>query len=1107
MRHDSPPPRDAPSGGSADSGESPGDDERDDERGETPAADLERLADLDDRLGGHGAEGDTPGDEEPPPEGLDAILLLRQLAAEEGGAVRDDARETPRRIGRFAIVREVGRGGFATVYEAFDTRLLRRVALKVARPEALVPRGARRRFVREAELAARLDHPHIVTIHEAGEADGHVFIAEELCTGGSLADWLERHPGPMPPRAAARVVLALAGAVAHSHGFCILHRDIKPANVLLVPGESGVLAVEGGPGAGLDVKLADFGLGKLADAGAVAEGSDLTRAGARVGTPAWMAPEQAERAFGPVGPATDIYGLGLLLDRLLTGRCIHAGSNDAETLRLVLTAEPVPADRVARGVPADLVAVTLKCLAKQPGERYATVADLAGDLARFLDGRATIVRPVTLLERAFRVARRHRGLVAAMTVAGAATVVASGALWLETNQRRQLESRVLEVRGHQAAATLRRGFESWRTGDVVGALSQWEACRQLDPDLAASLAGRWLRARIHGEEAILAGADGPQVDLHSLSVAPDGGSVAAGGADGLLRIVRAVDGEATALVSIHDEINHVAFSPDGRSVATAGQDGRVAITAADGRPIADWDTGDEPLFGLAWGPEGTTLASGGGDRSIRIHAAAAGGRVIVEARPFDVPAAGVPDDAEVEAIAFLGADRLVASCGRTVALLDAASLDVIRFLSGHEGTVGDIDVSADGRRIVTSGSDRQPRVWDAATGELLAVLDPHPSWVAGCRFTPDGRHIVTGCRDGIVRVLPAQGGAAIAALVGHVGRVWDVGLLPDGDIVSSGRDGTVRRWDPLRTAEFAGFRVLPSEHGTVMSLAAVSAGVVVAPRGERCLERLDRDGLTTDRVDLPFVAARMAIDRGESRVAVLGQNYEIATAPLPGGPPGPVRALADAIRSTSLAWLAPGRLLFGHGERLVVWDDRAARLEEVGAVGAPINAVACTTSGPPRAVVCAGKGVWIFDFAADGAPRSAGRRLLELPARTGTVDTLAWSPDGASFVIGTNTGEVERFDAATGLSLGSFARHGRGVISLDWSPAGRTLLSADSECVRLSDVRTTTVFDEFRPGWPIVSAGLRVRDGAVDALVVAGNAPVAGQESARIEVAPLPRAE
>lgn len=1102
MRHDSPPPRDAPSGGSADSGESRCEDAHEEE--------LERLADLDDRLGGHGAERDTPAEEEPPPQGLDAILLLRQLAAEDGGAVGDDAREAPRRVGRFAIVREVGRGGFATVYEAFDTRLLRRVALKVARPEALVPRGARRRFVREAELAARLDHPHIVTIHEAGEADGHVFIAEELCTGGSLADWLERHPGPMPPRAAARVVLSLAGAVAHSHGFCILHRDIKPANVLLVPAESGVLPAEGVPnaGAGLDVKLADFGLGKLTDAGTAAEGSDLTRAGVRLGTPAWMAPEQAERAFGPVGPATDIYGLGLLLDRLLTGRCIHAGSNDAETLRLVLTSEPVPADRVARGVPPDLVAVTLKCLAKNPGDRYATVADLAGDLARFLDGRATVVRPVTILERAVRLARRHRSLVASTAVAVAATLVASGAVWLETIQRRQLESRVVEVRGHQAAATLRRGFESWRTGDVAGALAQWEACRQLDADLAGSLAGRWLRARIHGEEAILAGSGGPAVDLHSLSVAPDGGSVAVGGADGVLRIVRLADGVMVAMERVHDEINHVAFSPDGRRVATAGQDGRVAITdATDGRSIAAWDAGDGPLFGVAWGPEGGTIASGGGGRSIRIHDVAAGGRVIVEARPFDTPAADVQDDAEIEALGFLGADRLVAACGRTVAILDTASLGAIRFLAGHDGTVGDVDVSADGRRIVTSGSDRQPRVWDAATGELVAELDIHPSWVAGCRFTSDGRHVVTGCRDGIVRVLPAEGGAAIAALVGHTGRVWDVGLLPDGDIVSSGRDGTVRRWDPLRPSEFAGFRALPAPSGAVTSASAVSSGVVVSPRGGGVLERLDRDGITAGRVALPFAAKRLTIDQGESRAALLGKNYEIATAPLPGGPPGEVHSLPDDVRSHDVVWLADRRLLIGSHSRLVLWDDRAARAEEIAEMGATIDAVARTSAGRLRAAVCAGKAVWIFEFAADGTLRSGGRKVLELPTRTGTVHTMAWSPDGASFVIGTNNGELERFDAATGLSLGSFARHGRGVIFLAWSPAGRTLVSADSECVRLSDVRTTTVFDEFRPGWSIVSVGLRVREGMADALLVAGNATGAGDDAARIEIALLPGAE
>lgn len=1099
MRHDTPPPSDTPSdtppGGAADPDASC--------RADPPGDALERLADLDDRLGGHGGAGIPADDDAPePPEGLDAILLLRQMAAEDGAG--EEPRETPRRIGRFAIVREVGRGGFATVYEAFDTRLLRRVALKVARPEAVLPRGARRRFVREAELAARLDHPHIVTIFEAGEADGQVFIAEEFCAGGSLAEWLERHPGPLPPRVAARVVLTLAGAVTHSHGFCILHRDIKPANVLLVPGDSGVLEA-GGPGAPaerLELKLADFGLGKLADTHAPSETSDLTREGARLGTPAWMAPEQADRAFGEVGPATDIHGLGLLLDRLLTGRCIHAGSNETETMRLVLTAEPVAADRVVAGVPADLAAVTLACLAKRPSERYATVTELAADLARFLDGRPTVARPVTLLERALRVARRHRALLAASAVALVATLVASGALLLETRQRRQLESRVAEVRGHQAAATLRRGFESWRTGDVVGALAQWEKCRQLDGELAGSLAGRWLRARLHGEESILYASGGVNVDLHSVAVAPDGALVAAGGSDGVLRIVRAADGVVTATERLHDEINHVVFSPDGRMVATAGQDGRVAVVdAATTRPVAAWHTGDGPVFGLAWSPDGAALVSGGGARVIRVHSLAAGGAPLVEGRPFDAPDLAVADDTEVEAIVFLDADRLVAACGPRVAILDARSLDVIHPLDGHTGTVGDIDVSPDGLRVVTSGSDRQPRVWDADSGAPVAILAMHPSWVAGCRFTADGGRVVTGCRDGVVRVLPLDGGAPVATLVGHVGRVWDVGLLPGGDVVSSGRDGTVRRWDPLRPLDDAGFLFRGDLQTGIAAAEPLGEGsLLVAPRAEEPLQRIAADGRPTATGDLPLAVSALAVDRRRERVALAGTTYEIVTAPLPGSGGAPVRSLPEGIRSRVFQWLDGDRLLVGDNTgRLLVWDDGEARLEEIDTLGVNVDALACTFGPRPRAVVCAGKALWLYELAADGTPRSGRRRVVDLPPETGTVRVVAWAPDGSGFVIGTNTGEVERFDAASGLPLGSFARHGSEVMAVAWSPAGRTLVSCDAECVRLSDVRTTAVFDEFRPGWAIASVRLEVRDGAAAALVVAGNQGGAG----RIAVAEL----
>jgi WD40 repeat protein len=235
-------------------------------------------------------------------------------------------------------------------------------------------------------------------------------------------------------------------------------------------------------------------------------------------------------------------------------------------------------------------------------------------------------------------------------------------------------------------------------------------------------------------------------------------------------------------------------------------------------------------------------------------------------------------------------------------------------------------------------------------------------------------------------------------------------------------------------------------------------------------------------------------------VALAGPTYEIVTAPLPGGAAGPLRNLPEGIYSRVFEWLDGDRLLVGDNTgRLLIWDDRASRADPIDAYGVNIDALACTFGARPRAVVCAGKVLWLYDLAADGTPRPGRRRVVELPPETGTVRVVAWSPDGTGFVIGTNTGEVERFDAATGLSLGSFARHAREVTSLAWSPAGRTLVSCDAECVRLSDVRTTAVFDEYRPGWTIESVRLDVRDGAAAALVVAGNEGGAG----RIAVAEL----
>lgn len=403
----------------------------------------------------------------------------------------------PRRIGRYEIVREAGRGAFAYVLEARDEILRRRVALKVSRPEVLVSVPFRRRFVCEAELAARLIHPHIVAIHEVGEDAGLVFIVSEYCAGGDFVEWLAQHPGAMVPRQAAELVRTLATAVAHAHANGVVHRDIKPANVILVPppGPPGVPSRGGDvPIAEMVAKVGDFGLGKVSADSSRENFTQLTRTGARLGTPAWMTPEQIDRSFGDVGPATNIHALKLLLDRLLTGRFLFGGKTEAEIFRAVLLEDPAAADWVARRVPRDLAAVCLKCLAKRPADRYRSAADLAADLARFLDDKPTLARPLSAAARVARFLTR-RSLFSLLAAAALADLLV--AVWATRERSRDADKNVvLRLKGDrlEAATELRRGFEAWQTGNAAAAVDHLKSSATMDGELAGSVARRWLLA-------------------------------------------------------------------------------------------------------------------------------------------------------------------------------------------------------------------------------------------------------------------------------------------------------------------------------------------------------------------------------------------------------------------------------------------------------------------------------------------------------------------------------------------------------------------------------------------------------------------------------------
>jgi tetratricopeptide (TPR) repeat protein len=338
------------------------------------------------------------------------------------------------------------------IYKARHVRLNRVVALKMILAGAHAGAEELRRFRVEAEAVAQLRHQNIVQIYEVGEHDGLPFLSLEYVEGGSLAGQLDGKP--QPPMPAARLVETLAQAVHFAHLQGIVHRDLKPANILLTGGSpserSGStqraslgrqLSAAVVPALGVP-KITDFGLAKRLDNAASAH----TASGAVLGTPSYMAPEQAQGKNREIGPAADIYALGVLLYELLTGRPPFLAANPVDTMLQVVTAEPVPPSRLQPKVPRDLETICLKCLQKDPRKRYLTAEDLAGDLGRYLDGKPILARPVGMLGQSWRWCRRNpvvASLLAALLLALAGGFTGVTALWLQT-------------RAHLAEATYQR---------------------------------------------------------------------------------------------------------------------------------------------------------------------------------------------------------------------------------------------------------------------------------------------------------------------------------------------------------------------------------------------------------------------------------------------------------------------------------------------------------------------------------------------------------------------------------------------------------------------------------------------------------------------------
>ena len=428
---------------------------------------------------------------------------------------------SPEAIPGYELLAMLGEGGMGVVWQARQVKLNRVVALKMVLGEHRVGAKGLIRFLAEAEAVAAVKHPNVVQVHEFGEAGGRPFLTMEYLPGGSLADRLKGRRR-LDPVSAAELVATLAGAVQAAHDLGIVHRDLKPANVLF--DEAG------------QPRVTDFGLAKRAG------GGDLTATQAVMGTPAYMAPEQARGDTKFVGPQADVYSLGVILYECLTGTRPFDDASQITLMRRVAEEEPESPGRRVPGLPRDVELICLKCLAKDPAERYSTAAALAADLRRFAAGEPVSVRAAGLVERTARWARRKPTLAAAYTL-GLLAVLLGGlggaALWqwrvaerardAEQKARAEAERQREKFERSEYGRTMEVAHQEWRENKVNATLALLDSTR---PDLRG-WEWRYVHRLCHSDLLTL---KGHTDNVTSASFSADGSRLVTGSDDNTARV-------------------------------------------------------------------------------------------------------------------------------------------------------------------------------------------------------------------------------------------------------------------------------------------------------------------------------------------------------------------------------------------------------------------------------------------------------------------------------------------------------------------------------------------------------------------------------------------
>ncbi len=1016
---------------------------------------------------------------------------------------------------RFRAV--IGRGGGGVVLRVWDSKLNRALAMKVVlgreeeRLSGDTPRVDGRtlsRFVDEARIAAQLNHPGIVPVHELGADDaGRAFFTMKLVKGENLACIFEKvftGEGDWNQPRALGYLLRVCEAMAYAHDKGVVHRDLKPANVMVGPygevhvmdwglarvlGEKDTRDLRIRPQPQPPISAVDsFRAGERK---AQADSPLITMDGAAVGTPAYMSPEQARGELEDVGPRSDVYAVGAMLYHLLTGeppftpRGAHAPQ--LVVLTNVMHGPPKPVEELSPRAAPELVAICEKAMQRQSTSRYGSMLELAADLRAFLEGRVVEAYETGTWAETKKWVQRNKALAVSLLV----TVLAIAALivaliWAfaqqkhvaevaQANERRAMSAEA-DVRAAKAQAeALARASEE---SDYVAALggvavalkaSEPTIVRQLLDSVPERLRNwEWRYLDASSDTSLL------KLEGQTPSWSPDGTGIVTTLDDFTVCLWDTASGRELARLEGHTSaVNSASFSPDGARIVTASADETARVwDATRGRELVKLDGHMGVVLSASFSPDGKRVVTGSSDKLGRVWEVE-GGRELarLEGHTSDVYSARFSPDGLLIVTTSSPADRFArvwnAQSGQELARLDYDGWHCVS-----------ASFSPDGLRVVTAFGEGSVLVWDATGGREPARLPGPRRWCSGASFSPDGTRIVAAFDDGSARVWDVVSSQHVATLHGNSSSaVVEASFSPDGTrIVTACRDGVARVWDASSGLELATL----AGHPGGLSSASFS------PDGRRVVTE-SFDGFA--RVwDAGPGRRKLAELNGHTR-AVSNANFS----------PDGTRIVTASHDNTTRVWDAVSWLelakLEGHtsrvtdanfspdGMRIVtasiddtarVWDAVSWReLAKLEGHSGWVNSASFSPDG--ERIVTASR-----DLTARAWDAASGRELAKLNGHSSTVNGARFSPDGTRIVTASDDGTARVWDAASWRELTTLVAHTSSVTSACFSPDGARIVTASmDETARVWDAASGRELANLKHTRAVLSASFSPDGGRI----------------------------